>query len=43
MQIDWLSDKFRNYINFKYKSVMILFLIVGVALYSFFNIINKDP
>lgn len=43
MQIDWLSDKFRNYINFKYKSVMILFLIVGVTLYSFFNIINKDP
>ena len=40
MAIEWLSDKYRNYINLKYKSVMLLFLIVGVAVYSFLNILS---
>lgn len=42
MAIEWLSDKYRNYINLKYKSVMLLFLIVGVAVYSFVNILSDQ-
>lgn len=41
MAIEWLSDKYRNYINLKYKSVMLLFLIAGVTVYSFVNILSN--
>lgn len=37
-----MSDKYRNYINLKYKSVMILFLIVAVGLYSFVNVFTTQ-
>jgi hypothetical protein len=42
MEIEWMSDKYRGYINLKYKSVMILFLVIGIAVYSFVNIISED-
>lgn len=40
--IDWLNEKFKGYINLKYKTVMILFLIVAVVLYSFMNVFNSE-
>ena len=38
--VDWLSIKFKNYINLKYKIMMMLFLIVAVVFYSLFHIFD---
>jgi ABC-type multidrug transport system fused ATPase/permease subunit len=39
--IDWLNEKLKKYINFKYKVVMIGFLVVAVTLYSFMNVFTE--
>lgn len=38
--IDWLSIKFKNYVNLKYKIIMVLFLIVAVVIYSFIHVFD---
>jgi len=40
MEIDWMSIKYRNYINLKYKIATMIFLVVGVTVYSFVNIFS---
>lgn len=40
--IEWLNEKFKNFINLKYKTVMILFLIVAVAIYSLMNVVGEE-
>ena len=41
MEIEWMSEKYRSYINLKYKVVMILFLVTAVAIYSFVNVVSQ--
>jgi hypothetical protein len=41
MELGWLSERYRAYINLKYKAVMILFLLVAVAVYSFVNVFGS--
>ncbi len=42
MELDWLSERYRGYINLKYKSVMSLFMLVSVAAYSYINVFGED-
>lgn len=38
MEVEWLSERYRGYINMKYKGVMSLFMLVSVAAYSYINV-----
>jgi ABC-type multidrug transport system fused ATPase/permease subunit len=42
MELDWLSERYRGYINMKYKGVMSLFMLVSVAAYSYINVFTEQ-